>query len=209
MLHEKYRPRTYAEVVGQDRAISAIQRLPAGGCALWITGKSGTGKTTLAYLAARERADELCIAEMDAGELTPAGVRDIERSLSCRGMEKGGRVVIVNESHGLRRDTVRALLVALERIPSHATWIFTTTVDGQDSLFEDTDDAGPLVGRCVPIALAQRGLAQAFAERARSIAQAEGLDGRPIGDYVRLVNDSKGSLRMALSRIQAGAMLPE
>jgi hypothetical protein len=39
--------------------------------------------------------------------------------------------------------------------------------------------------------LAKRGLAEAFAERCREIAVAEGLDGKPIVDYVRLAKDNR------------------
>ena len=52
----------------------------------------------------------------------------------------------------------------LERIPAHALWVFTTTVDGADSLFEDYDDASPLLSRCLRLDLSRRDLAKAFAE---------------------------------------------
>lgn len=55
--------------------------------------------------------------------------------------------------------------------------IFTTTVEGQDSLFEDAIDAHPLLSRCIELPLARRGLAEAFAKRAHEIADAEGLNG--------------------------------
>ena len=51
-LAEKYRPKTLQEVVGQDKACKVISGLPSvGGRAFYITGKSGTGKTTLAGLS--------------------------------------------------------------------------------------------------------------------------------------------------------------
>ena len=68
-LHEQYRPRCLDEVVGQDRAIARIQRLAARGLAgraYWLSGQSGTGKTTLARLIAAEIADETAIEEVDA-----------------------------------------------------------------------------------------------------------------------------------------------
>ena len=60
-----------------------------------------------------------------------------------------GRAYIVNEAHGLRKDVIRQLLVVLERIPPHSLWIFTTTIEGQEAIFEDYDDASPLLSRCL------------------------------------------------------------
>jgi DNA polymerase III gamma/tau subunit len=101
--------------------------------------------------------------------------------MSARGWgDKGGRAYVVNEAHGLRKDVIRQLLVLLERIPSHVAIVFTTTVEGQESLFEDYDDASPLLSRCLRLDLARRDLAKAFAERAKQIAEREGLDGQPI-----------------------------
>lgn len=211
MLHEKWRPRTWADVVGQPKAVATLQLLvkAPGGRAIWIQGPSGSGKTTLAHLYAESFCDTCSIEEYDAGELTPAAIREIERRVSVRGFCAGGRAVIVNEAHGLRKDTIRALLVALERIPSHVAWLFTTTCDGAESLFEDCDDGSPLLSRCIPIALARRGVNPAYAARAKAIAEAEGLDGRPIAEYVSLLNDCRQNLRMAISRIEAGCMLVE
>jgi hypothetical protein len=74
-LHEQYRPKTWAEVVGQEKAIAKINALrPRGlaGRAYWISGQSGTGKTTIARLLAREVADPINIDEVDATDLSAA-----------------------------------------------------------------------------------------------------------------------------------------
>ena len=212
-LYEKYRPRAWGDVVGQNKVIGQIQLLTKrglGGRAYFISGQSGTGKTTIGRLIAAEVADPFCTEEIDATDLTPAALRNLERSMRCRGFgdsDKTGRAYIVNEAHGLRKDTIRQLLVVLERLPAHVVFIFTTTSAGENQLFEDNIDAHPLLSRCHVLALSKSGLCEAFAKRAQTIARSEGLDGQPIAKYERLAKDCRNNLRAMLSTIETGGML--
>ena len=210
-LYEQYRPQTWSDVVGQDKAIKridAIRKRGLGGRAYWISGASGIGKTTIARLLAADVADPFNVEEIDATDLTPAALRIIERTMSLYGMgDRNGRAFIVNEAHGLNKSAIRQLLVLLERLPEHVVMVFTTTLDGLDSLFDEHIDAHPLLSRCVTIALTNQGLSQAFAKRAREIADREGLNGKPESTYVRLVQRCKNNMRAVLQEIESGAML--
>jgi len=215
-VFEKWRPKTYADVVGQDRAIKVLDTLRPrglGGRGYYLSGPSGWGKSTIGYLIAAEIAPDIGTTEVDATQLTP---KDIEEwKLSCRSKSfeaPYGKVLLVNECHGLRKDTVKMLLNLLDgqtRLPSYCSVILTTTCEGQLQLFEGNVDAHPLMSRCVVLPMASKldEVVLPFAIRMRKIAQAEQLDGRSLVEYVFQVRRNKGNQRMCLNEIEAGIMM--
>lgn len=210
-LAEKYRPQTWEDVVGQDRLVAGLLRLRdttgLGGESFWLAGKSGTGKTTIARLIAQEVAEHpICVTEIDADDLTPALIAEIKRNLQIR----LPRAWIINEAHGLNKTRARKLLTVLDPpdgLPSFVVFVFTTTLDGQQTLFDGIDDAGPLLSRCHRPKM-EHNLTKAFAKRAQQIAQAENLDGRPLSYYMERVKQNRNNLRAVIQEIQEGRMMP-
>jgi replication-associated recombination protein RarA len=203
-LAEKYRPKTFGAVIGQEKAVSRLQaacKTGATGKAFWIAGPSGTGKTTLARIIAGQVATDWDIHETVARQLTPVTLREI----TGRWIYAGGHALIVNEAHGLSKPLVELFLDILEGLPGNVVVIFTTTNDGAD-LFEEHLDAGPFRSRCIAVKLTNQGLAPIFAAHAKQIAESEGLDGQPLSAYVNLVKQERNNLRSVLSEIEAGAM---
>jgi len=214
-LAEKYRPQTYADVIGQASVIATIDRLRPrglGGRSWWIWGHRGQGKTSIAELLASELASDLSVKGYNGAELTEPLIQDLEKNSGLFGFgDKHGRAFIVDEAHRLTTGAVGQLLTTLEtgNIPKHVIWIFTTTEKGQAALLKRVDDAAPLIARSVDLKLTSRGLCELFAKHCKRIAEIEELDGRPIGDYERLAKSKKNDCRAMLQAVEQGAMLPD
>jgi len=210
-LYEKYRPRQFSDVLGNPKAVRCLEsacRRGIGGRAVWISGGSGFGKTTLARIVASSIADPDFIAEYDsADDISAAELDRIRDTMVYFGGGRGGRAIIINEAHGLRKPIIRALLGVIERLPSHCVIIFTTTREGEQGLFEDQIDASPLLSRCIVVRLSNQGLAPLFAARAKEIAESAGMDGQPLSRYVKLANDNRSNMRAMLTAIESGAMV--
>lgn len=213
-LADKYRPRMWADVIGQDKAVSKLlalrDRSGLAGRAYFLTGQSGTGKTSIGYLIAGEVADEFFVEELDAATLTVSDLQRLENEMqTCGWGEKSGRAYLINEAHALRKPVIRQLLVLLERIPRHVAIIFTTTTQGQDALFEDCDDASPLLSRCLQIKVTPRDVKSKFAAALVKGAREQGLlNGHPDSFYLKraelLVKKCSNNLRAAWQAVEIG-----
>ncbi len=214
MLHEKYRPRDRADLVGRDTAVAIARRIidrpgfDRGAFFIDCAGSnnSGTGKSSLAWVIASTLADPFFITEIPGAKMDKAAVAEIECSahLCSWSADKPFRVWIVNEAHAVTQGAVDLFLTFLEALPRHCVVIFTTTRQPDEELFGT--DNGPLYSRCHCIRLTNQGIAEPFARRLKSIAEAEGLDGQPMAKYVALIRQCKNNLRRAIQLIEAGEL---
>lgn len=215
-LYEKYRPRTLEEFIGQDRIKKQIQNMTKRDewdrDAWWIQGPSGTGKTTLAWIMARQLADDMDILELDGDRCNIDTVRQLEGQLQLSSLWGKWKIVIVNEAHAMSARSIQAWLTLLERLPKYRLIIFTTTERvkllqgaGDKNLFGEFTQ--PLLSRLKVFTFSGDGLMKEMARRAKQIAKKESLDGQPIKKYEYLMIVSRNNMRQALQRIEQGEMI--
>ncbi len=204
-LTEKYRPQSFADVAGQDKAIEYINSLRKNGLnsrAYWISGQSGTGKTTLARLIASEVSTPFATEELDGADVDKAFIEQCERQCRYKPMGAQGWCYLVNEAHGIRGKLIKSMNSLLEQphVLRNSTWIFTTTTDGQ-IMFDDLEDAGPFSSRCTIISLARRDICKPFAERLVWVAQQEGIE-LTVETAIKVLRSNGTNLRAGLQTIE-------
>lgn len=131
-LHTKYRPKKWADVVGQATVVKAMSRMvenKESQCYL-LCGPSGTGKTTLARIASYAMG---CQTKdiMDIDAATHTGVdemRNVQDACRYKPFGKSSmRTVIIDECHSLSKNAWQSLLKITEEPPAHVVFFFCTT----------------------------------------------------------------------------------
>ena len=214
-LYRKWRPRTFADVIGQPHITGTLRRQVAEGRtshAYLFTGTRGTGKTTCAKILARavncehpvdgdpcnrcaaclglENGSFLDVLELDAasnnGVDQVRALRD-EAIYSPANVKK--RVYIIDEVHMLSTPAFNALLKILEEPPEHLMFILATT--------EVHKVPATILSRCQRFSF-KRITPEDVAKRLRYVAEQEGIDLTADGAEI-LSRLADGALRDGLS----------
>ncbi len=131
-LYRKYRPQSFADVLGQDHIVGILKnavKLDRISHAYLFSGPRGTGKTSTARILARE----VGCADVDLMEIDAASSRGIDEIRALRDaarfspLQSKFKVYIIDEVHMLTKEAFNALLKTLEEPPRHVIFILATT----------------------------------------------------------------------------------
>ncbi|HUW72094.1 MAG TPA: DNA polymerase III subunit gamma/tau [Candidatus Humimicrobiaceae bacterium] len=154
-LYRKYRPQTFAEIIGQEHVVKTLSNAIFSGRithAYLFSGPRGCGKTTIARILTKavncqnrkEGQFEPCNQCSSCREINEGRAMDLLEidAASHRGIDEirelidgikfvptklKYKVFIVDEAHQLTKEAFNALLKTLEEPPSHAIFILATT----------------------------------------------------------------------------------
>lgn len=215
VLARKWRPKRFAELVGQEHVVRALTNALDSGRvhhAFLFTGTRGVGKTTIARIFAkslnceRGTSAEPCgecgscrdidsgrfidLLEIDAASNT--GVDDVREVIdNAQYMPSRGRVKVylIDEVHMLSKSAFNALLKTLEEPPGHVKFLLATT-DPQKLPVT-------VLSRCLQFNLKRLDEQQINGQMTR-ILEAEGIAAEA-GAIRQLSKAADGSLRDGLS----------
>jgi DNA polymerase-3 subunit gamma/tau len=216
VLARKWRPKRFAEMVGQEHVLRALgNALDSGKIhhAFLFTGTRGVGKTTIARILAKSLNCEtagvssnpcgICAAcreidegrfvdliEVDAASRTKVDdTRELLDNVQYAPTRGRFKVYLIDEVHMLSNHSFNALLKTLEEPPPHVKFLLATT-DPQKLPVT-------VLSRCLQFSL-KRLPASLIGERLKFIAGAEHLEFDPAA-VALVARAAEGSMRDALS----------
>ncbi|WP_237559988.1 DNA polymerase III subunit gamma/tau [Desulfohalovibrio reitneri] len=222
-LTAKYRPQTFADVVGQEAVRNVLSRATAADAvapAYLFSGTRGVGKTTLARILAKALncqtapTAEPCnqcshcrqvmagsavdVVEIDAA--SNRGIEDARRlkeDIGYAPIQGRYKVFIVDEAHMLTNEAFNSLLKTLEEPPPHACFVLATT--------EPHKFPATIISRCQHFTF-KRLLQGALEEHLSGLLSREGVEYEE--EAVRLIaRRGAGSVRDAMSLLSQGLAL--
>jgi DNA polymerase-3 subunit gamma/tau len=217
-LYRTWRPRTFADLVGQDAVVKTLTTALETGRlahAYLFSGPRGSGKTSAAKILARciecvngptatpDNTCENCVAilegtALDVLEIDAASNRGIDEIRALRDAVKFApssmrkKVYIIDEAHMLTKEGANAFLKTLEEPPEWAVFVLATTAP--ESL------PPTILSRCQRYAFRRIAIPVMIA-RMREIAGAEGIaiDDGALG---AIAYRADGGLRDALTMLE-------
>ena len=223
VLARKWRPKTFADLVGQQHVVKALQNALANGRlhhAYLLTGTRGVGKTTIARILAKslncENAQhgEPCgqcatcqaidagrfvdLLEIDAASNTGIdNIREVLENAQYAPTAGKYKVYIIDEVHMLSKSAFNAMLKTLEEPPEHVKFILATTDPHKVPI--------TVLSRCLQFVLRNM-TAQQVSDHLAHVLNAEHIAYDPAA-LALLGRAAQGSMRDALSLLdQAIAM---
>jgi DNA polymerase-3 subunit gamma/tau len=218
VIARKWRPQTFAELVGQQHVTRTLKNAIESGRvahAYIFSGARGVGKTTTARILAKalncvhgptsspcnqcDSCREITAgSSLDVLEIDAASNRGIDQVRELRDMVRyapvGGRykIIILDEAHMLTDEASNALLKTLEEPPEKVVFVMATT--------QPEDLAETIRSRSQHFHFRALSFAE-IVEALQSIASKEGLKIEP-GAIAVMARTADGSLRDALSLIE-------
>src|SRR5258708_2287860 len=137
VLARKYRPQTFAELIGQDAMVTTLANAIERGRiaqALNCIGPDGQGGPTInpcnvcEPCRAISEGRHIDVIEMDAASHTGIDdIREIIDAVRYASVSARYKIYIIDEVHMLSKAAFNALLKTLEEPPSHVKFLFATT----------------------------------------------------------------------------------
>jgi DNA polymerase-3 subunit gamma/tau len=217
-LYRRHRPRTFAEVVGQEHVVRTLRNAVTQGKvhhAYLFVGSRGTGKTSMAKILAAclnceqgptiepcgrcesctaiASATSLDVIEMDAASNNSVDdIRDLRESVVYAPVSGRHKVYILDEAHMLSTQAWNAFLKTLEEPPPNTVFVLATTEAGKV--------LPTVVDRCHRFDFARPTVEQ-LASVVRRVAASEAITVAP--DAVALLaRHATGSFRDALGTLE-------
>ncbi|HXP98636.1 MAG TPA: DNA polymerase III subunit gamma/tau [Solirubrobacteraceae bacterium] len=218
-LYRKHRPRTFADVVGQDAVVRTLRHAVERGKvhhAYLFVGSRGTGKTSMAKILASclncERggptvepcgqcdscrsiasATSLDVIEMDAASNNSVDdIRELRESVAFAPVSGRHKVYILDEAHMLTQAAWNAFLKTLEEPPPNTVFVLATTEAGKVP--------ATVVDRCHRFDF-HRPTVEQIASVAMRAAEAESIEIPPEA-LAAIARSATGSFRDALGTLE-------